>query len=125
MKAFHTFFDYWVGNKKSMIKSGRATSSWFRKSNTNESSSGNPPNVKDIITDQHKVHEFMNVLLGHHNLPEKITNLLLANGMRFFNKFMCFLERDPKGQYNTKEKLKSKHPYVRTVSTNDIFMVTF
>ena len=99
-----------------MIKSGRAISGWYRKSNNIESGGGNPPNLKDITTQKEKVSEFMIVLFEHHKLSDKVKNILLANGMRFFQKFLCFLQREPKGKYDTKEKIKSNHPFVRIVS---------
>lgn len=99
MKSFHTFFDYWMSTKTSMMKSGRVLYNWPK----NEG--GIPPtfdHIKDA-TAKKKVRVFVDALLGQHSgISKELKYIFAANGVRFFADFLKVLEDEPTGKFANK-----------------------
>ena len=117
VKTFHTFFDYWNCTGKSMSKSGRTLNDWP------SSEGGVPPSFKHVTTSREKIEPFVNRLLGHTKIPTNMSHFLVANGIRFFSDFCTILKNEPSKQYNSYNKMISKHTFIFKVSTNSYFVL--
>ena len=96
VKTFHSFFDYWNGTKRSMVKTGKALAGWCAGNAESGYTSGKPLSLSHITSDEEKVDGFVSSLLGHKTLLDRdVKRLLVANGLRFYDDFVMFLGKDP------------------------------
>lgn len=97
-----------------MMKSGRVMYGWP------QDDGGIPPkleNIKTYQTDQGKIRKFVNELLGKHTeLGRDMKNLLVANGMRFFDDYIKLMLDEPSHMYSNLHDLLEKDVFVNKVS---------
>ena len=113
MKNFNTFFDYWRGTTKSLMRSGKTLAGWTVTYGHNQIHGGITPTLTAIDTDNiDAIYKFRDALLGtDDSLSYHVKNILLANGLRFLNDFLLLLLKDPKKQYTSEDDVMSRHPF--------------
>lgn len=112
LKNLNTFFDYWNGSKKSMIRCGKSLAGWSLSSDGRNYVGGLSPSLLSIDANPGTVDKFRDTLLGNSKyLDNDVKDLLLADGLRWYKPFLKFLMTDPFTLYKSEEDVLAKHPF--------------
>jgi hypothetical protein len=119
VRTLHTLFDYVVGTSKMDRTATKNQNGWHFAGPDGNIIGGYPPQIKDIVIECEKIRPFMRSLFGEGHFGEgqggvriEVLELCFASVLRFYDKFVDDLKKEPTGQYVD----PSRHPYVACVA---------
>jgi hypothetical protein len=112
VRTLHTLFDYVVGTAKMSRAATKNQNRWHFQGTDGNIIGGYPPEIKDIVIECEKIRNFMMTLFcGGHNLDTLVLELCFAAFLRFYDKFVEDIMKEPRGKYVN----PFNHPYVASV----------
>jgi hypothetical protein len=112
VRTLHTLFDYVVGTAKMNRTATKNQNRWHFQGPDGNIIGGYPPEIKDISIECEKVRPFMIKLFGGgHGLDSSVLELSFAAFIRFYDKFVEDIMKEPRGLYAD----PMNHPYVASV----------